>query len=168
MFSKSKDVPATVNPPLPAASARAARTASSAPSLIGSDVRIVGDISTAGEVQLDGIVDGDVHAAALTMGESGALKGTIVAEKVVIRGQVEGSIRGRTVVLERSARVMGDVFHESLSIEAGAVIDGRFSHTEDPMGKKGASPKSATTGKAEEAKPMAPKPGIQVVEGAKA
>jgi len=131
------------------------RPASSAPSIIGSDVRITGNLSTAGEIQLDGVVEGDVQAASLTMGEQGSLKGTVTAERIVIRGKVDGSIRGRTVILEQTAKVAGDVFHETVSIEAGATIDGKFTHTTNPLGNK--------TGGAEPAKPDAPKPEMALV-----
>ena len=116
--------------------AKPQRAGASAPSIIGANVKIKGDISTAGEIQLDGVVIGDINAAAITMGEEGCLEGTIVAEKVVIRGEVKGSIRGKNVVMERTARVAGDVYHATLSIEAGAVIEGTFSHTEDPLANK--------------------------------
>lgn len=131
MFSKSKDDLPTMAETA-AKAPRQTRAAGSAPSIIGADVHIVGNVATAGEIQLDGSVEGDIQAGALTMGDSGALKGTLVADNVVIRGEVTGAIRARTVVLERSAKINGDVFHETLSIEAGARIDGKFTHTQNP------------------------------------
>lgn len=132
MFSKSKDVPAPAMAETPTKTPRQARPAGNAPSIIGADVHIVGNVATAGEIQLDGSIEGDIQAGALTMGESGALKGTLVADNVVIRGEVTGAIRARTVVLERSAKINGDVYHETLSIEAGARIEGTFSHSQNP------------------------------------
>lgn len=110
------------------------RPSSTAPSIIGSDVEIVGNISTNGEIQLDGAVEGDLRAASVTMGENGSLNGTLTADRVIIRGTVEGSINGRVVELNKTARIMGDVKHETLSIEAGARIDGKFKYDEDPVG----------------------------------
>ncbi|MGD8325484.1 MAG: polymer-forming cytoskeletal protein [Sphingomonadales bacterium] len=135
--------------------AKAPRAQSAAPSIIGANVRIKGDVSTAGEIQLDGVVKGDVSAASITMGEQGVLEGTIVAEKIIIRGQVKGSIRGRSVVMERTARVTGDVYHSTLSIEAGAVIEGTFSHSDDPLGKKSPPPTQDALPKAKEPIKMA-------------
>src|SRR5690606_38578326 len=97
------------------------------------DVRIVGNLITNGEVQLDGTVEGDVRAAALTLGESGAVKGTIVADSVTIKGTVEGQIRGRSVRVEKTAKVRGDLCHEIVSVEAGAIVEGNFSHTTNPL-----------------------------------
>lgn len=105
----------------------------SAPSIISADVKIVGNISTVGELQLDGIVEGDVICSELTMGEHGGVTGTISAENLVIRGSVAGTMRARSVRLEKTAKVSGDVWHETLSVEAGARIEGQFVHDSDPV-----------------------------------
>lgn len=160
MFSKSKEEPEMVKP-TNGNGVKPPRAQSSAPSIIGANVRIKGDLSTAGEIQLDGVVKGDVSAASIIMGEQGALEGTIVAEKVVVRGQVKGSIRGRSVIMERTARVTGDVFHSTLSIESGAIIEGTFSHSDDPLGKKAAAPQPAAP-KPKEPVQVAAKPAEQV------
>lgn len=109
------------------------RNASSAPSIISADVKIVGNISTVGELQLDGIVEGDVICSELTMGEHGGVIGTISAENLIIRGSVSGTMRARQVRLEKTAKVSGDVWHETLSVEAGARIEGQFVHDSDPV-----------------------------------
>jgi len=101
-----------------------------APSIIGTDVRITGSIDTNGEIQLDGIVEGDVNCKTLTLGERGVVTGNVVSESVVVRGKVVGDVRARTVRLEKTANVSGDVWHESISIEAGAFFEGRVSHTD--------------------------------------
>lgn len=115
------------------------RSGSGTPSIIGADVSIEGNISTAGELQLDGVVVGDIACGNMLMGEHGSITGSITAESVVIRGKVEGQIRGREVRLEKTAEVTGDVWHESLAIEAGARISGKFQHT-DQFTDAGRSP----------------------------
>ncbi|WP_417448816.1 bactofilin family protein [Kordiimonas sp.] len=106
------------------------------PSIIGSDVQIEGNVHTVGELQLDGTIKGDLTCGGMVMGESGAVNGTIVADSVTIRGTVNGEIRARSVRLEKSAVVEGDVYHESLSVEAGAKLTGRFAHTSNPKDGK--------------------------------
>ena len=139
MFSKSKDDPKMANAddiPVPAPQpAKSSRPAGGpvAPSIIGADVHIVGNVTTAGELQLDGTVQGDVMCGSLTMGEHGEVKGTIQADMVVIRGKIEGQIRGRSVRLEKNCKMKGDVWHESLSVEAGALVSGKFTHTQNPL-----------------------------------
>ena len=62
-----------------------------APSIIGSDVVITGNIVTQGEIQLDGKVEGDIRSSALTIGESGIVVGSVSASEVIIKGTVKGS-----------------------------------------------------------------------------
>lgn len=129
MFSKSKDKAA--NQAITETRNRMLKSrAAGAPSIIGSDVKIVGNLTAAGELQLDGIVEGDVKCGALTMGEHGQVAGSITADTIVVRGRVEGKIRARSVRLEKTSRICGDVWHETLSIEAGAFIEGKFVHAE--------------------------------------
>ena len=106
-------------------------TESSAPrkpvvaSLVAEGVRIRGDIASAGDIHLDGAVEGDVTVSRLTIGESGAVTGTIQAESVEIRGRVSGTVSARQVRLHATAHVDGDISHAELAIEPGAQFEGR-------------------------------------------
>ncbi len=101
-------------------------------SIIAADVHISGHITTTGELQLDGSVEGDIRCGGLILGEGGKLSGTITATTVTIRGTVEGNIFAKTAILERTCKVAGDIVQESISIEAGAHIDGRLIHKQNP------------------------------------
>ena len=94
-------------------------------SLIADGVRIRGDLATESDLHLDGCVEGDLRVCHLTIGETGAVNGTITAENVEIRGAVKGTISARQVRLWATARVDGDISHTELSIEAGAHFEGR-------------------------------------------
>jgi cytoskeletal protein CcmA (bactofilin family) len=94
------------------------------PSLISSDVSIVGNIKCDGEVQIDGVIEGDIHTGILEVGKSATINGEIVADKVRINGSVNGRIKARSVELFSTARVIGDIMHENLSIETGAFLEG--------------------------------------------
>ncbi|MCF8473767.1 MAG: polymer-forming cytoskeletal protein [Emcibacter sp.] len=123
----------------------AARPSNSAPSIIGSDVTIKGDITTAGEIQLDGTVEGDVRSTSLTIGEHGSVKGIVTAEDVVIKGSVTGQVNSRNIRLEKMAKVKGDLFHETLSVEAGAFIEGKLTHKSNVSQAKEESAKLSPT-----------------------
>ena len=94
-------------------------------SSIAPDLTITGNLVSKGEVQVDGEVQGDIHCVHLVVGQHGRITGSIVADDVVMRGHVMGSIRGNRVNLQASSRVEGDIFHQSLSIEQGAMFEGR-------------------------------------------
>jgi len=104
-----------------------------APSIIGEDLTVSGNVLSRGEVQVDGQIQGDVHCSSLIVGEKAQITGGIVAEDVVVRGQVMGSIRGNRVTLQASSHVEGDVFHKSLAIEQGAFFEGKSRRSDDPI-----------------------------------
>lgn len=121
MFSKSKKPPSQAAPP-PAPP----------PSILSADMRIVGDISSQGEIQVDGTVEGDVRAKTVLIGESADIKGEVLAEQVLIHGRVNGQIKSRVVHLARTAHVVGDILHESMSIENGAFLEGHCKRMTEP------------------------------------
>ena len=103
-----------------------------------------GSISSQGELDINGLIEGDVRASALTIGETGGVKGEVVAETVVIKGTVEGTIRSRKVQLCSGAKVQGDIYHASLAIEPNAVFEGAVKHSQDPLSSgQQSSPSSA-------------------------
>ena len=73
--------------------ARTRSLARAGPSIISADVKIIGHVSSQGELDINGTIEGDVRATALTIGETGAVKGEVIAESVVVRGTIEGRIR---------------------------------------------------------------------------
>jgi cytoskeletal protein CcmA (bactofilin family) len=100
------------------------------PSILSANLRITGNLSTDGVIQLDGIVDGDVKSEDLTLGESAVVTGSIVGNRVRVSGTVNGKISARLVELTRTAKVTGDINHTSLMIEAGAYVQGLCRHVE--------------------------------------
>ncbi len=110
---------------------------SSAPSLISAGLEIEGNLKTDGELQIDGVVHGDVDAGVLTVGEQARIDGEIMADEVLVRGQVDGQIRATKVSLAKTARVIGDVMHEALSMEAGAFLTGHCRHADNPRQSSG-------------------------------
>jgi cytoskeletal protein CcmA (bactofilin family) len=107
---------------------RQAPAEAGAKSVIGNDLKIIGQglrIISQGTLQVDGEVEGDVGGAEVIIGERGKVTGTVAAERVIVRGQISGVIRGVTVTLQSSSRVEGDIHHMSLAIEQGAEFDGR-------------------------------------------
>ncbi len=127
MFGKSK----TTNTPQAATtSPTAASVKKSPPSVISSDMNILGNIISDGFLDIDGRIEGNVKCHSTTIREHGVVKGDVVAEHIHIYGEVEGLVKATTVSLYASARVTGVIMHESLSIEDGAFVDGKFKRTD--------------------------------------
>ncbi|SHJ12102.1 bactofilin family protein [Wenxinia saemankumensis] len=146
MFSKSKVNEAGQPPhsqgsaPAPAASQdyRPSTPKAKPPaSVLSSDLHIVGNVKTSGDVQIEGTVDGDIRAHLLTIGEGATVKGELIADDVVINGRIIGRVRGLKVRLTSTARVEGDIIHKTIAIESGAHFEGSVQRQDDPLATGG-------------------------------
>jgi len=94
--------------------------------LIGSGTIIEGDISTTGDIRIDGSLKGGIKVKGkLVLGISGTIEGDIDCQN----GDISGSIKGKVVVsellsLKESAKVNGDIFTNKIAIEPGAIFTG--------------------------------------------
>ena len=128
MFSKaSKQTSANTNTDGVRSAAK-----SSVPSIISADLRINGDLICSGDVQVDGWVEGDIQSRNIVVGEGATVHGALSAESVRICGVVKGAIKGDSVVLEKTAKVTGDVAHKTLVVEEGAQIEGMCKRLDTP------------------------------------
>lgn len=103
-----------------------------APSIIGEDLVVTGNIVSKGEVQVEGEVQGDIHCSSVVIGDKALVTGGIIADDVIVRGRIVGSIRGIRVTLQSSCHVEGDIYHQSLAIEQGAFFEGKSRRADDP------------------------------------
>ena len=129
MFSKAS------KPVQPTSGGDGARSAlkSSVPSIISADLRITGDLVCSGDVQVDGWVEGDIQSRNIVIGEGATVHGALQAESVRICGVVNGQIKADSVVLEKTAKVTGDVLHKSLTIAEGAQLEGMCKRLSAPV-----------------------------------
>jgi cytoskeletal protein CcmA (bactofilin family) len=115
---------------MPVAAGRAVH--SRGDSNISSDLTIIGDVSSTGSVTLDGTIQGKVYCTSLVVSANGEVIGGIIANReVTVQGKVSGTIRGRRVMLQSSAKVEGDIFHQGIGIEMGTRYDGTLRWAED-------------------------------------
>lgn len=103
------------------------------PSIISTDLKITGNLATDGEVQIDGLLEGDVKCGRLSIGATGRVLGSVFVEFALVRGKVEGQIRAKNVTLTKSASVIGDIMHETLTIEPGAHLEGHCRRVDEPQ-----------------------------------
>ena len=102
-------------------------------STIGEGLTITGNVTSKSKLQIDGHVQGDVLCASLVLGENSQFEGGVVADDVVVRGRLIGSIRAQRVTLQSTSHVEGDLVHKSLAVEQGAYFEGESRHSEDPL-----------------------------------
>lgn len=99
------------------------------PSYIGRDTTVEGNISTAGEIHIEGELRGSVRAYTCLIDTDGQVNGGVSAQYVVVRGRVMGPITATHVTIQKGAHVEGNVVHEGLSIEHGAFVMGSITQS---------------------------------------
>ncbi len=146
MFTNKGKSPDAIAPSMPDSSNSTTKRAPARlmTSIIANGVTIRGAVDAEGaELQVDGEIDGNVRAGSLTVGDTGLVKGDLVAESVLVNGRIEGSVRARKVQLAKNAHVQGDITHQSLAVEMGAVFEGQCRYLQDPLRADASTPQLA-------------------------
>ena len=99
------------------------------PSIIGEDLTIRGNVTSKGELQVDGEIEGDIRCGSLLLGDKAHVRGGVVAEDVVVRGHIVGSI----AALQGQCHVEGDILSQTLAIEQGAYFEGKSRRSDNPL-----------------------------------
>lgn len=103
------------------------------PSVLSMDINIKGDIISDGEIHVDGHIEGDIRCRTLIIGTNAEIIGSVQADFTKIYGSLNGQLYARSVFLAGTARVTGDITHESLEMESGAFLEGHCRHMNDPI-----------------------------------
>ncbi|NGM45659.1 polymer-forming cytoskeletal protein [Rhodobacter sp. SGA-6-6] len=120
MFSKTSD-------PTSAPAPRAPGGGNAARSVLAGDLKITGEITSSGGVEVYGEIDGNIAADTLTIGPEGRISGSVKAATVEVKGHVDGKISCDSFTMRATAEVAADVTYATVIIETGARIEGRFS-----------------------------------------
>jgi cytoskeletal protein CcmA (bactofilin family) len=97
-------------------------------SVLDAQLRITGDIETDGTLRIDGRLEGSVRRGGVViLGVGASVKGSIVANEVVVGGTVEGDIHAaQRVELQPTAVVTGDIEAGTILIQEGGALRGRL------------------------------------------
>ncbi len=122
MFSKSPDPTSA-----PAGTGLANRpSGSNAKSVLAQDLRITGEITSTGTIEVLGEIEGNLTARGLIVGAEGRMNGTVSAETVEVKGRLDGQVATQAFALRATAVVAADITYSTLVIESGAEIEGKF------------------------------------------
>ena len=105
------------------------------PSIISEGSEFKGNIKTSGEIQIDGVINGNIRAKQIVVGVNGNVRGNITANFLRICGKIEGEIRAETLEIVKTATVKGNVFKKTISIESGSKITGNINELENGTAK---------------------------------
>ncbi len=98
----------------------------SAPTILADDLKIEGEVTSTGLVEIEGYVNGAVKASNVTIRENGSIEGSIISENLNIKGKFNGTIHAKQINFFSKSEVSGNIEYEVLSVEDGASIDGQF------------------------------------------
>jgi len=124
MFSKTPDPTSAPAPQTPAVQNRGG--AGNTKSILAQDLRITGEVSSTGTIEVLGEIEGNLTARGLIVGIEGKMTGTVSAENVEVKGRLDGRVATMGFALRSSAEVAADITYSTLVIESGALIEGKF------------------------------------------
>ena len=94
-------------------------------SYVGETLQLEGDLRTSGNLDIAGLIKGNVYVSEVTVTETGSVRGSLEASKIEINGHIQGKITADTIIIGKTAVIKGDVyFKNTLKTEEGADIDG--------------------------------------------
>jgi cytoskeletal protein CcmA (bactofilin family) len=105
---------------------RTGSDAESGLSIIGTGMRVVGDITADGVVKVEGTVVGTIRAGRqVLVAKGGVVEGDVIAREAIVGGEVRGSIEaGERLELQATSVVHGDIATRRLLVQEGGEING--------------------------------------------
>lgn len=113
--------------------ARLAARPPAAPSFLAHDLMIVGTLMSEGQIVIEGHVEGPIYGAQLVLGETGEVKGDMIASQLQISGHVLGNLAATRIWLREHGAVEGDIHYQTLAIETGGLFNGACRHSDNPL-----------------------------------
>ena len=103
-----------------------APSAGGSASLIGAGTALKGDITSNGDIRIDGTLDGNIHSTAkVVIGANGVVNGDINGQQADIMGRVTGSVKVKDLLqLKGGSNVAGNLSAAKLQIEPTANFNG--------------------------------------------
>lgn len=95
--------------------------------LIGTGVIVKGNLSTEGDVVIDGSLIGEIKSSgSVSLGVNADIKANIIARNVIISGNLKGNVTAESeAVITDTGRVEGDITTYSLVIASGGIFSGQ-------------------------------------------
>ena len=109
-------------------------------SILSADTKLTGDLVSSGDVTVEGTIDGSIKCRSLTLCGQPTIKGSVEAETAHVSGAFTGELRANKVILNKTAKMRGDIYQEILEIHTGADFEGKVARL--PASKSKSAAKS--------------------------
>ncbi|RJO60202.1 polymer-forming cytoskeletal protein [candidate division WS5 bacterium] len=95
--------------------------------VVGSSVKLKGNLRSDGDININGSVSGDVKTkASVQIGPNANVVASVKAQNVYVSGTVQGNIEAsETLQISETGKVYGDIHAGVLSVSPGAVFSGK-------------------------------------------
>ncbi|HCB70632.1 MAG TPA: cell shape determination protein CcmA [Persephonella sp.] len=98
---------------------------SSKTTIISEGSQIRGELRFSGSVHIDGYVEGNISCEGIvTVGKSGKVKGVITADKIIVKGFVDGNADCNIVEILEGGKFVGEIHYNQILIEPKGVFEG--------------------------------------------
>ena len=97
--------------------------------LIGVGTTIIGDITSSGDIRVDGTLKGSINTKGkVVVGSTGIVEGDVTCQNADVSGEIKAKITvSELLSLKTTAKLDGDIVANKLSIEPGANFSGSCS-----------------------------------------
>ena len=122
------------------------RATTEAPTVIGKDAVVKGELTSENDMLIEGRVEGKIRGAhRVVIGESGNVQAQVQARVVSVRGEVHGDCEAtKKVEITATGKVFGNISAEAIVVAEGATFRGSSKMTK-PMQPKPVEAKGPTT-----------------------
>ncbi len=103
--------------------------------LISRESEIIGDVKFSGDLEIQGIIRGNIYAkadksACVRIVEGGQVEGEIHAPKIIVNGEIRGDIHSSEhVELAAKASIEGNIHYTLIEMVKGAQLNGSLIYT---------------------------------------
>ena len=101
--------------------------------IIGKESVVNGKLSIQNSIRIEGKVNGEISSTGtVTIGAKGEVEGDIMSVNTIVGGRVKGSIKAtEKIILEANSILVGDLQAARLTIDEGAMFEGKCSMTDE-------------------------------------
>ena len=95
-------------------------------SFIGGNSVFNGDVDSKGTLRVDGVVEGNISADWVIVGEKARIAGNITARGIVVGGKIDGNLKAKEIVeIKNKGQIKGDIISKKLVVAEGGIFEGK-------------------------------------------
>lgn len=95
-------------------------------SFIGCNSAFKGDVDSKGTLRVDGVVEGNISADWVIVGEKARITGNVTARGIVVGGKIDGNLKAKEIVeIKSKGQIKGEITSKKLVVAEGGIFDGK-------------------------------------------